>query len=234
MNPSFEQLTIALPAEEAMTFDSFYCNEENQTMVRYLQGFLSQDIDLNIYIWGLPGLGKTHLLQSLCNAGAAQGKSAVCLSLAEDYAQPDMLQGLEDLELVCLDDVHIVAKDEAWEHALFHCYNRIRERGHHLALSACQSPSGLGIALPDLASRMQWSTVFKIQPLSDEDKVAWINDWSKQRGMPMPIEVVNYLLTRMGRSVAELMEVLTVLETETLKKKRRLTLPFARACLAEF
>ncbi len=42
------------------------------------------------------------------------------------------LQGLEQLDLVCVDDIHVIAGDRAWEEALFHCFNRIREANGRL------------------------------------------------------------------------------------------------------
>ena len=70
----------------------------------------------------------SHLLQAAC-ADRVQ-RSAIYLPLAEhDGLQPEMLDGLERLELVALDDVDRVAVSAEWNQALFRLINGLQAGG---------------------------------------------------------------------------------------------------------
>ncbi len=65
-----------------------------------------------------------------------------------------------------------MAGDEPWEMAIFNLYNRILESGKtRLLITGDRPPRQLNLGLPDLASRLDWGQIYKLQPLSDEDKL---------------------------------------------------------------
>jgi chromosomal replication initiation ATPase DnaA len=79
---------------------------------------------------------------------------------------------MEHLSLVCIDNIECVAGDEPWEMAIFNLYNRILESGKtRLLITGDRPPRQLNLGLPDLASRLDWGQIYKLQPLSDEDKL---------------------------------------------------------------
>ena len=57
------------------------------------------------FIWGVGRSGRTHLLQAICARATLSGRHVAYLPLGESWCQPDMLLGLEKLDVVCLDDV---------------------------------------------------------------------------------------------------------------------------------
>ena len=71
------------------------------------------------------------------------------LGQAHEFS-PEICEGLEQADLVCIDDIERVASDHDWETALFHLYNRMRESGSTLIVSAGAAPAQLRIGLPDL------------------------------------------------------------------------------------
>lgn len=82
-----------------------------------------------IYLWGTNGVGKSHLLQAICHEAYEAGLPAVYIPLKNcRNMSVNMLDDLEKMSLICLDDIHCVAQNPIWEEALFHLYNRIRER----------------------------------------------------------------------------------------------------------
>jgi DnaA-homolog protein len=86
-----------------------------------------------LFLWGAAGDGKSHLLQGACELAAAAGIPAAYLPLAKpEELEPAICADLEELELVCLDDIDAIAGQPPWEEALFHLFNRLRERGPRL------------------------------------------------------------------------------------------------------
>ena len=141
------------------------------------------------------------------------------------------LEGLENLDLVCVDDLHVIAGDQAWEEALFHCFNRIREANGRLLVSSRERLSALELGLPDLKSRLAWGLRLQLLPLEDRDKLEVINLHCIALGLILPEDVQQYLLKHHDRSMAALIKTVESLQQAALTHKRRITIPLAREVL---
>jgi DnaA family protein len=183
------------------------------------------------WLWGAPGTGKTHLLQAACAAGAAAGRRSGYLPLADAGLVPDMLDGWDALDLVCVDDVHRVAGEIAWERALFSVYNALPDHGGTLLVAGDRSPGTLVFALPDLASRLRSGPVFQLAELDDAGRLAALQAHAAARGLQLPDATARYLLRRTRRDMHTLAEMLETLDRASLAAQRRLTIPFVREML---
>jgi len=186
----------------------------------------------HIFLIGGEGSGKTHLLNALCHETRERQGRAFYLALKRlPKTAIASLQGLEKLDLVCVDDLHVIAGDKAWEEALFHCFNRIRESHGRLLVSSRKRLSALNIGLPDLASRLAWGLSLSLMPLEDYDKLAVINLHSEALGFSLPVDVQQYLLKHHDRSMAALIQTVEYLNQAALTNKRRITVPLASEVL---
>ncbi|MCA1804575.1 MAG: DnaA regulatory inactivator Hda [Xanthomonadaceae bacterium] len=183
-----------------------------------------------VYCSGAPGTGKSHLLQATCAAAREQGRTAWYLPL-EPQLSPAVLEGLEQQEVLCLDDLQRVAGHAAWEEALFHLYNRVREQEGVLLVAGDGRPEELGLALPDLVSRLHWGLLYRLRELDDAERLAALQLRAASRGLDLPVETGDYLLRRCPRDLPALFELLDRLDLASLAAQRRLTIPFVRAVL---
>jgi DnaA family protein len=185
-----------------------------------------------LWVLGVPGVGKTHLLQASCALAGQRGLTSAYLPLATSKdLVPGLLAGFEQLDLVALDDVDAIAGQPAWEQALFTLYNELLELGGRLACSAELPPTGVPFALPDLASRLSSSVVHRLQPLAESDQGLALRRRAAHRGLELPDETLSYLTRRAPRDFAALCRLLDELDTEALVAQRRLTVPFVRQVL---
>ncbi|MDX9765843.1 MAG: DnaA regulatory inactivator Hda [Ectothiorhodospiraceae bacterium] len=227
-----EQLALDVGLREGMSFASFLVGD-NAAAVETVRLLGTAGGERQVCLWGGAESGKTHLLHAACAEAAAQGLRASYLPLDTLAAHgPALLEGLEQLDLVCLDDVQEVAGDEAWERALFDCINRLRAGHTRLLLAARQAPAGLDIRLPDLASRLVWGPVFQLHTLDDAQKCAALGLRAGLRGFELPREVCEHLLRTHARNLSYLMSVLERLDAASLAAQRRITLPFLRQILS--
>ena len=186
----------------------------------------------HVFLHGGEGSGKTHLLNALCHETRERGGRAFYLALKRLPTDAiESLQGLEKLDLVCVDDLHVIAGIDAWEEALFHCFNRIREVNGRLLISSRKPLSELDIGLPDLASRLAWGLRLPLIPLEDHDKLKVISMQSDALGFSLSEEVQQYLLKHHERSMSALIQTVENLHQAALITKRRITVPLAREVL---
>lgn len=222
------QLPLGISLSESFSFDNFLPGD-NAVGYGLSRSLAALSGERQVLLWGEASVGKTHLLQASCAAAATAGVAVSYLPLAEVLGYgPEMLEGLEQLQLICLDDVHVLAGRRDWEVALFNLINAARSRDARLLLAASGTPLELGIELPDLVSRLGWGPVVQLLPLSDEGKLDWLRLRAERRGLQMPAEVAAYLLRHCPRDMAHLGEVLDKLDRASLVAQRRLTVPFVK------
>lgn len=186
-----------------------------------------------LYLWGGTGTGKTTLLHAACEAAAAAGRRVVCLPLGERVpGPPEALAGFDAFDLVCLDDVQHIAGRRAWEEAVFVLYQGLEARAGGLLLSAPCAPAGLGLALPDLASRFAAGLVIGLAPLDDDERREVLRRQARQRGLGLDAGVADFILRRYRRDLHALIALLERLDEAALAEQRALTLPFVRDVMA--
>lgn len=223
-------LNLRLPAHA--TFETFVSGP-NAGAVRAVRALTGRIQERQLYLWGPRGVGKSHLLQALCRAQGEGARPSVYLPLREILTlSPRILEGVEDLSVVCVDDVHLAGGDADWELALFGLSNRCRDTGCVLVLAARGAPNHLGIGLPDLASRLGWGPVYRLSALEDADRIRALQLHGVQRGLDISDEVGRYLLTRSSRELTALLGVLDTLDEVSLVTRRRITIPLVRSVLA--
>ncbi len=223
------QLALPLQLADHAVFTSFL-PDGNETLVATLQELASGGNGHGCWLWGADATGKTHLLQAVCDV-AGDRSVYVPLSLF-NTAGAEILDGLANRELVCIDDIDRVVGDDLWEAALFDLCNQVFDAGGQLVVSASSSPRECGTVLPDLSSRLSRLPVFQIRPLDEDELVAALQLRSRHRGLELPDVAARYLLKRSRRDMASLYELLDRRDFAALRAKRRLTVPFVRDVLA--
>ena len=225
------QLVLDVGLHDGQVFDAFIPGD-NAALVATLQAQARGTGDSQVFVFGANGSGKSHLLQAACHEANRAGLTASYLPLAE---MPGMgagvLEGLEYVDLVCIDDLQMAVGDEAWERGLFNLVNASRAAGNRIAFAAVDAPAMLKVSLPDLASRLAWGAVFRLLPLQDDDKLVVLRHRAERRGFELPEEVGRYLLRNCPRDLGSLLNLLDRIEHATLAEQRRVTVPFIKQLL---
>ena len=229
--PAQLSLPLYLPDDE--TFASFYSGE-NSSLLAAWQGALQQEHGTYIYFWSREGGGRSHLLHAACAELSQRGEAVGYVPLDKRaYFVPEVLDGMEQLSLVCIDNIECIAGEEEWEMAIFNLYNRILETGRtRLLITGDRPPRQLNLRLPDLASRLDWGQIYKLQPLGDEDKLLALQLRSKLRGFELPEDVGRFLLKRLDREMRKLFMTLDQLDRASITAQRKLTIPFVKEILS--
>jgi len=225
------QFPLNFEFNNEMTFESFQVGK-NQQIVATLLGSVDGDSESCIYIWGGSGVGKSHLLQATCQSVSAKKRPAsyIPLKLHAQFST-DLFDSLEQLPLVCIDDVDSIAGIGSWEEELFHLYNRVSDMGNTLLISGVSPPAKLSLQLPDLKSRLGWGLVLQIATISDQQKISALQARAHIRGMELNDDVGQFLLNHYSRDMVNLMNMLDLLDVASLSEHRRLTIQFVRQVL---
>lgn len=215
-----------------VTFDQFWPGE-NRQLVNHLQSIAKGLSDWFLYLWGPSECGKSHLLQASCQTAHESGRTAFYLPARNVPAcEPELLEGLEDRHLVCIDDIEVMLGEPTLEQSLFQLFNALRDSGNKLLIASALPPADLPTRLPDLHSRINWGVVYRIQGLKDADTLAAIDLCAAELGLRLPVTVRNYLMIRCRRDFRFLRRLLVELDRASLAEQRALTVPLVKQVLA--
>lgn len=228
-----KQLPLHFEFRANQGFSDFFVGSNLET-VAHLQKSATGLGEQQIYLWGKSGLGKSHLLKACCQQAQELKRSNFYLELsASRLPEASILMGLDEIELVCIDNIDQFSGNPIWERAFFNFYNQHRERCHTLVVSAPCPVQDLALNLPDLETRLNWGLSLKIQDMNDDDKVSALAFRAKQMGFEISPQIGHYLLNHCDRELSSLWILLEKLDKASLSAKRLVTIPFIKQVLAE-
>jgi DnaA family protein len=225
------QLPLALGLADYARFETFV-DGASAAAVRHVRAVADGAPD-TVWISGPHASGKTHLLQAACRSASLAGRRAMYVAPLEEHAaEPEILAGLEGVDLLALDRVDAVAGDPAWERQLFVLFNEIAAKRSGLLLAALVPPAAAGFELRDLASRAAGAVAYRLQPLAHSERVDALLLHADARGLELERGAAEYLLDRVDRDMVGLRGWLDRLDRASLAEHRKLTIPFIRELLS--
>ena len=225
------QLPLGLRAPPDQRLEAFLGNDAARAAMFAAATGASPDW---LYLAGPAGSGKTHLLLAACAEAVAAGRRAAYLPMTAFAGR--LAAGLaqqENADLLCLDGLEAIAGNAEDEEALFHFHNRARAGGGVVLYAARGNPAALGIALPDLVTRLGQCVRLTLEPLDETGRRAVLRERAARRGLELDEAVLDYLLRRVDRDLASLTKLLERIDRASLAAQRRITIPFLRTLLQD-
>jgi DnaA family protein len=210
------QLILDLLPNAPPRLDNFVAGGNAETLTGLAAWLAPDNREPSLLLWGEAGAGKTHLLR----AATAQYSDA-----ADD---PDLAKIDKTEPLHAVDNVE--ALSPVGQIALFNLFNRLRAAGGRLLTSASQPPRQLALR-EDLRTRLGSGLIYRLQALSDGEKIDALKSQAEARGLRLPAEALDYLLARAPRDMRSLTALLAALDRYSLEHKRAITLPLLREVL---
>ncbi|KTC72434.1 ATPase regulatory factor involved in DnaA inactivation [Legionella birminghamensis] len=228
-------MTRQLVLEIQQNYDarlSDFCWGSNALLAQQIHSLFDNKTEPYLFIWGESGSGKSHLLQACCQMANSQNLQSAYLplSLLKTWG-PACLEGMEQQQLIAIDDINEIAGDSVWEEAIFHLFNKIRDNDAHLLISSTTSPAASAISLPDLRSRLAWGLTYHLEALNDDSKIKVVQQAAEKRGFQLKDSVALYLIKRCTRNLHDLLQILEQLDEASLAAQRKITIPFVKETL---
>ena len=224
------QIPLQLEPRRPDRFDDFIAGPNVSALAAVRQ--LLNEPGGSLFLSGPDGSGKSHLLNALCHEARENGLAAFYIApkrLPEEAAAS--LEGLQVLDLVCVDDLDCVAGNPVWESALFGCFNEVRAARGRLLVSSNRPLASLEFCLPDLASRLAWGVRQNLRLPDDDGKLKILQQRALTLRIDLPQDVQSYLLKYGKRDMSSLLLALERLKDAAFAGKRKITVPLAREIL---
>ncbi|MEL7011890.1 MAG: chromosomal replication initiator DnaA [Pseudomonadota bacterium] len=217
-----KQLSFDLPSRTALGRDDFFVSPANAHAVAMIEGWETWPAR-KLMIVGPRGSGKTHLAHVWANLTGARVIAAV------DVPK----ENVADLasRAVALEDCHAIAGQTEAEKLVFHLHNMALAEGHSILFTAETAPTDWGLALPDLASRMQGTPSIHIAAPDDDLLGALLTKLFADRQLFPTPATLPFLVARIDRSYEGAAAAVAALDAAALEKQRSITPRFAAEVL---
>ena len=221
-----KQLTFPWNKVNKSSLEGFYTSQENFHLVSILKDTNFSD---DLFIYGTKESGKTFLLQALCNSYSSMSKSSLYIPLNKvmNYGV-EIFESLENMNLICVDDIEEAISKIEWEKAIFNLINKALISKSRLILSSSQDLKSLNFALPDLESRIRKIQSFELYPINDKDIFDALKYISKLTSINLGDKEAKYLLTYSQRNISNLVQILESLDQLSMEMKRKITIPLIK------
>lgn len=217
------QLSLALPPSVSLGAEDFFVSVANADAYALVtRGVWPEG---KLVLSGPPASGKSHLARVWAAASGARIVPGTDLAgrSAADRPAPGARIVVEDADRL----------PAAGEEPLFHLHNQLMSSGGQLLLTARDAPARWPLTLPDLASRMQATSLIRVSdPDTDLLRAVLLKHFADRQLTPTP-RVIDYLGARLTRSFAAVADAVERLDVMALSRKSPITLALARAVVGE-
>jgi len=176
-----------------------------------------------LFLHGNVGLGKTHLLQSLCFSLLENWEGVRILYLSCETFVNHFIGALENgdlqafrnkyrnVDVLVVDDIHLLANKERTQEEFFHTFNTLYNAGKQIVLSSDSPPKDIPTLQERLVSRFKWGLVTELEAPCYETRVAILKRKARERGRELPADVAGLLAERIDNNIRELEGAVTKL-----------------------
>jgi chromosomal replication initiator protein len=168
------------------------------------------------FLHGSVGLGKTHLLQSLCYSLLDRMPGVRILYLSCETFINHFISALENgdlhkfrtkyrnVDVLVVDDIHLLANKERTQEEFFHTFNTLYNANKQIVLSSDSPPKEIPTLQERLVSRFKWGLVTEIETPCYETRMAILKRKSRERGHELPEQVAQLLAEHIDSNIREL------------------------------
>jgi len=217
------QLALQIQINERASLNNFYVSKNNNKTIQILKNILiSSNNGVQIFLDDLGSNGKSYLLQAICNDFSNSDNSSIYIPMQEAInLEPSILEGISELNLICIDDADLINKRIEWQIALFNLINECYEKECFLILSGSINKLE---AIPDLVSRIKKMETLRLEAINDDELLEATQAISKNLNIEISDKNMNYLINNSKRDIKTIFRTLSQLEKESLERKKSIGL----------
>lgn len=216
------QLPLALPHTPNYDRENFIRGRSNEVALRLIESWPNWPQPI-VLLNGPAGAGKTHLTHIWSGLAAAE-----IFSAAELQREPELAHAAAG-QALAVEDIDPRQVPEA---GLFHLINSVREMGGTLLVTSRGPSESWRVELPDLRSRLRQAASAALGAPEDELLRQVLVKLFADRQLLVEKTVIDYLISRMERSLGAAIGVVEALDKRALAGGRRITRAMAAEIVA--
>lgn len=234
--PGIQQLKIDPQLNPFLNFANFVegtCNRLARNAGLQIAAKPGNNAFNPLFLYGGPGLGKTHLAQAIGIEIKERMPEKVVLYVSANRFQlqymdaasvknklTDFMHFYQMIDVLIIDDIQEFGGKQGTQNAYFHIFNSLQQSGKQLILTSDRAPVELKDLDQRLISRFKWGLSAEILPPDYATRMAIIKHKSQADGTELPEDVVHYMASKITTNVREIEgSIISLLAQATLNKQ---------------
>ena len=210
--------TTSMDFNPQFTFDNFVVGPSNR-MAHSAAIAVSKtpgQVYNPLFLYGPPGVGKTHLLYAIANGIRKANPNANIVYIKGDQFTNELVSAIKDgkniefrskyreADLFLIDDIQFIAGKEATQEEFFHTFNKLYEENKQIVMTSDRKPGDMLTLEDRLRTRFEWGLIMDIQPPDYETRMAIIKTKALSLGLELDDDVCNYIAVNVTNNVRQL------------------------------
>ena len=230
------------------TFENFIVGKSNQLAQMAALGVANQPFDLNnpLYLYGPPGLGKTHLMFAIVNQLRKEHPEYRILYVTGEEFGNELMEGLaqrkpvafrekyRNLDVLLVDDIQFIAGKLSTMEEFFHTFETLYKANKQIILASDKPPQEIANLDERLQTRCAMGLVADIQPPDLELRTAIFRRKALDYGFDLDYPVLSYLAEHITRNIRQIEGAIKKLRANSLITGEPCTVQIAERVLSEF
>ncbi|MEM9020948.1 MAG: DnaA/Hda family protein [Planctomycetota bacterium] len=226
------------------------CNQLAYAAARRMADLDDPTTNHPLFLHGICGVGKTHLLQGICATAKSHRPAAKVRYLTGEQFTNQFITAVRNnkleafrrrmrrLDLLAIDDVHFIASKEKTQQEFLHCFEENDLAGARVLLASDRHPRQIAQFSEALVSRCVRGLVIEVTEPDAVTRKALISELARRRGLFLQPAVSELLAQRYDGSVRDLEGALARLHalatlTDQPRRGRGELIPVGRALVEQ-
>lgn len=172
-----------------------------------------------LYLYGGPGLGKTHLMHSIGHFILEQNPDKKVLYVTSEEFTNEVIESIRSgnaasmtklrekyrtVDVLMVDDVQFIIGKESTQEEFFHTFNVLHSAGKQIILSSDKPPKEMETLEERFRSRFEWGLIADIQPPDYETRMAILKKNAENYNKEINEDIFQYIATNIKSNIREL------------------------------
>ena len=218
LKKSLDTKSISNGLNSKYTLDSFVIGSNNDLAVSAAKSIIdAPGTRYNpFFLYGGPGLGKTHLVQAIGNELLRRDPSLKILYTPISHFYSDFIDAIqngkgkefnrkfEKLDCLIIDDFQFIVGKEKSQEEFFNIFNDLYQLNKQIIVTSDRLPSQIKTVDERLASRLTMGGAFDLQLPKFEDKCAILRAKAELMGADIEPEAIEYIAENVNTNIRDL------------------------------
>lgn len=206
------------------TFNNFVVGESNRLAFATAQAIAKQPSSIYnpLFIYGGPGLGKTHLMHAIGNKIIEVNPKLNVLYVTSEQFLNELVNSIKDrgekskifrnkyrnIDIFLMDDVQFLSGKEAAQLELYNTFNELHQNKKQVVFSADKPPKDIPILEERLRSRFTWGVLVDIGQPDYETRLAILKKKTEQKNIIVDEHILSVIAEKINTNIRDLEGVL--------------------------